>query len=420
MSRSPRRLAIILSGGGARGAYEAGVLWYVFDELTRLRGAAPKVDILCGTSVGAINSAFVAAHLSDPVLGVRRLVDVWSSLRLDQVVGFGVRQLVSLPRVLMGGGSGQGVFDVVPMSQLVHKEIPWRAVSRSLRKGQLKALSVSTTEVSTGRTVIFMQTGPTTALPTRAPPRTLIRADRIGPQHALASAAIPLLFPPVKIGGQMYVDGGVRQNTPIAPAIRLGATHVLVIGTSKLVRGVVQPELGEGAPGATFLLGKILNALLLDHLDNDLGTVNLLNDIVESGRAAFGPDYVQQLNAAAALRGGHALTEIETLVVRPTERVGRLAAEYLRQGKLRSGALVTKQLLKLLDVGVADDADLASYLLFDGGFARSLIELGRADAHARRTELLDFFGSLEESSPPDEEPSARDSSKWSLPPPAVG
>ncbi len=420
MSPSPRRLAIILSGGGARGAYEAGVLWYVFDELTRLRGAAPKVDILCGTSVGAINSAFVAAHLSDPVLGVRRLVDVWSSLRLDQVVGFGVRQLVNLPRVFMGGGSGQGVFDVVPMSQLVHKEIPWRAVSRSLRKGQLKALSVSTTEVSTGRTVIFMQTGPTTALPTRAPPRTLIRADRIGPQHALASAAIPLLFPPVKIGGQMYVDGGVRQNTPIAPAIRLGATHVLVIGTSKLVRGVVQPELSAGAPGATFLLGKILNALLLDHLDNDLGTVNLLNDVVESGRAAFGADYVQRLNAAAGLRGGHALTEIETLVVRPTERVGRLAAEYLRQGKLRSGPVVTKQLLKLLDVGVADDADLASYLLFDGGFARSLIELGRADAHARRAELLEFFGSLEEPGPPDEEPSARGSSKWSLPPPAVG
>src|SRR5690606_18079892 len=181
-----RRLAIILSGGGARGAYEAGVLWYLFDELTRLRGAPPRVDILCGTSVGAINSAFVAAHLSDPVLGVRRLVDVWSGLRLDRVLGFGMRQALSLPRVLTGGGEGRGVFDVAPMSHLVNKEIPWRAVSRSLRKGHLKALSVSATEVSTGRTVIFMQTGPNTALPTRAPPRTLIRADRIGPQHALA------------------------------------------------------------------------------------------------------------------------------------------------------------------------------------------------------------------------------------------
>ncbi|MCA9634093.1 MAG: patatin-like phospholipase family protein [Myxococcales bacterium] len=417
-NKSRRRLAIILSGGGARGAYEAGVLWYLFDELTRLRGAPPRVDILCGTSVGAINSAFVAAHLSDPVLGVRRLVDVWSGLRLDRVLGFGMRQALSLPRVLMGGGQGTGVFDVAPMSQLVHKEIPWRSVSRSLRKGHLKALSVSATEVSTGRTVIFMQTGPNTALPTRAPPRTLIRADRIGPQHALASAAIPLLFPPVQIGSQLYVDGGVRQNTPIAPAIRLGATHILVVGTSRLVRGVVHPNPDLQAPGATFLLGKVLNALLLDHLDNDLGMVNLLNDTMESGRAAFGLDYVEKLNAAAALRGGHRFSEISTMVVRPTERVGKLAGDYLRKGKLKAGPVVTKRLLKLLDVGVADDADLASYLLFDGGFARSLIDLGRADAYARRTELLDFFGEVEEAGPPDDE--GQDSSSWTLPPPAVG
>ncbi len=198
MSDTPERrsLAIILSGGGARGAYETGVLWYLFDELTRMRGAPPPVDILCGTSVGAINSAYLAAHLSDPVLGVRRLVDVWSSMRLDDVLGFGLRQAMSLPRVLLGGGDGSGIFDVSPMATLVQREIPWRAITRTMRQGKLSALSVSATEVSTGRTVIFMQTGPRTSLPTRAPPRTLIRGDRIGPQHALASAAIPLLFPP--------------------------------------------------------------------------------------------------------------------------------------------------------------------------------------------------------------------------------
>src|SRR5687768_7783210 len=280
-SSGHKRLAIILSGGGARGAYEAGVLWYLFDDLTRRLGAPPKVDILCGTSVGAINSAYLAAHLGDPMLGVRRLVDVWSSLRLDDVLGFGWRQAVSLPRVLLGGGMGAGIFDVSPMAALVQREIPWRAITRTMKKDQLKALSVSATEVSTGRTVIFMQTGPTTSLPTRAPPRTLIRADRIGPHHALASAAIPLLFPPVPIGSQLYVDGGVRQNTPIAPAIRLGATHVFVVGTSRLVRGVAHPK-PIPAPGATFLLGKIMNALLLDHLDNDLGMVNLLNSVLTS------------------------------------------------------------------------------------------------------------------------------------------
>ena len=417
----PRRLAIILSGGGARGAYEAGVLWYLFDELTRLRGAPPRVDILCGTSVGAINCAYLAAHLSDPVLGVRRLVDVWSSMRLDDVLGFGLRQAISLPRVLLGGGAGAGIFDVSPMAALVQREIPWRAITRTMRKGLLKALSVSATELSTGRTVIFMQTSPSTALPTRAPPRTLIRADRIGPQHALASAAIPLLFPPVPIGSQLYTDGGVRQNTPIAPAIRLGATHVLVVGTSRLVRGIAHPKpTHQTAPGATFLLGKIMNALLLDHLDTDLGMVNLLNDILSSGTAGFGSEFLDKLNEAALMRGGHQFRPISTMVVRPTEGIGKLAKDHLHKGKLRAGPTLAKQLLKMLDVGVAEDADLASYLLFDGGFARRLVELGRSDAHARRAELLGFLGAVEDDAPPATEPHEAGSGRWTLPPPAVG
>jgi NTE family protein len=416
-----RRLAVILSGGGARGAYETGVLWYLFDELTRLRGAPPRVDVLCGTSVGAINSAYLAAHLGDPVLGVRRLVDVWSSMRLDDVLGFGWRQAISLPRVLLGGGRGTGIFDVSPMAALVEREIPWRAITRTMRRGHLKALSVSCTEVSTGRTVIFMQTGPGTSLPTRAPPRTLIRSDRIGPQHALASAAIPLLFPPVPIGNQLYVDGGVRQNTPIAPAIRLGATHVLVVGTSRLIRGVVHPKpTSQRAPGATFLLGKIMNALLLDHLDTDLGMVNLLNDVLSSGTAGYGSEFVGKLNESAVRRGGHVFRPIHTLVVRPTEGIGQLAADHIRKGRLTVGPAVTKQLLRLLDVGVADDADLASYLLFDGGFARRLIDLGRSDAHARRAELLDFLGAVEDEVPPQHEPGEGSSGQWTIPPPAVG
>jgi NTE family protein len=419
---SARSLALILSGGGARGAYEVGVLWYLLDELTRARGRAPRIDVLCGTSVGAINAVYVAAHLVDPVLGIRRLVDLWSGLRLDDVLGFGVRQAVSLPRVLLGGGGGAGIFDVTPMAELVQREIPWRSITRSMRRGQLRALSVSATEVATGRTAIFMQTAPGSALPTRAPPRTLIRAEHIGPQHALASAAIPLLFPPVRIGSQLYVDGGVRQNTPIAPAIRLGATHVLVVGTSRLVRGVAQrPKGPERAPGATFLMGKVMNALLLDHLDTDLGMVNLLNDVFRSGIAAYGADFVHRLDQAALARGGHRMRPIETLVVRPTAGVGELAAEHIRSGRLRAGPVFTKQILKLLDVGVSDDADLASYLLFDGGFARRLIDLGRSDAQARRAELLDFLESAHDEAPPAmQPPDVPGSSSWSMPPPAVG
>src|SRR4051794_22197678 len=156
-----RRVAMILSGGGARGAYEVGVLSYIFDDLTRLRGSPPRIDILCGTSVGAINASYLAAHLADPVLGMRRLVELWSELQLTRVLGFGVRQVLSIPRLLLGGGAdGAGLFDVRPMADLVQREISWRAVSRCLRRQQLRALTVSCTEVGTGRTVVFMQTSP--------------------------------------------------------------------------------------------------------------------------------------------------------------------------------------------------------------------------------------------------------------------
>ncbi|MEO8800933.1 MAG: patatin-like phospholipase family protein, partial [Polyangiaceae bacterium] len=119
-----RCTAMVLSGGGARGAYEVGVLWYIFDDITRLRGAPPRIDILCGTSVGAINACFLTAHMSDPVLGLRRLVELWSSLHITRVLGFGVRQVLTMPRLLLGGGGdGSGFFDVRPMADLVQREI---------------------------------------------------------------------------------------------------------------------------------------------------------------------------------------------------------------------------------------------------------------------------------------------------------
>jgi NTE family protein len=409
-TRGKRRAAMILSGGGARGAYEVGVLWYVFDELTRILGAPPKIDILCGTSVGAINASFLAAHLGDPVLGMRRLVDLWSDLELARVLSFGVKQMVSLPRVLLGGGEGYGLFDVRPMADLVQREISWRAVSRCLRKRMLRALTVSCTEVSTGRTVVFMQTSPDLTIPPAAPPRTLFRADRIGPHHALASAAIPLLFPPVRIDGELYLDGGLRQNTPIAPALRLGATHIFAIGSSREVEGRVVREAGHHetarAPGAAFLLGKVLNAFLLDHVDVDIELLTRINNVIVDGSRAYGPGFVDAVSAEARKRHSQEYRYVSCVRVRPSEDIGKLADDHLKRGRLRGDPILTKRLFKVLDLGVQAESDLASYLLFDGPFCRRLIEMGRADAQARRDELVAFFRDAvdREGEPQDEPP----------------
>jgi NTE family protein len=408
---------MILSGGGARGAYEVGVLWYIFDDLSRMRGAPPKIDILCGTSVGAINACYLAAHLTDPVLGMRRLVHLWSELQITHVLGFGPRQFVGIPRLLLGGGGeGTGLFDMRPMAELVQREISWRALARALRRKQLRALTVSTTEVSTGRTAVFMQTAPDVDIPRTSPPRTVFRADHIGPHHALASAAIPLLFPPVRIDDELYLDGGLRQNTPIAPALRLGATHVFAIGSSREFKGV---RAHEGAldhlkaPGAAFLLGKVLNAFLLDHIDVDLELLSRLNNVIRDGTNHYGPGFLEAMSKEAEKRNAPAYRLVNAFTLRPTEDMGKLASDHVRRGKLMGNPFLTKRLLSALDIGVGDEADLASYLLFDGHFCRELVEMGRADAHAHRDEILAFFDDADDGGGGPAE--SEDSGAWDRP-----
>ena len=391
----PRSVALVLSGGGARGAYEVGVLSYLYGELTRLRGGVvPRIDVICGTSVGAINGCFLAAHMADPVSGVRRLVDLWTAINFETVLRFDLRHALRLPAVLRGGDEATGLFDVQPMIDLVTREISWKMLARSLKRGLLRGVSVSTTEIATGRTTLFLDTAPDVPIPSGFAPRVVVQHDVIGPQHALASAAIPLIFPPVRIGSKLYCDGGLRQNTPIAPAIRLGAERILVVGLSREPRGpVIDESAKEGtlkAPSALFLIGKMLNAFLLDHVQADAELLGRINQILEDGERVAGPGFGERLNAEAIARGGEPYRRVETLLVRPSQDIGRLAAQHVRRGRV-SGSLVARQLMALLDSRMNDESDLASYLLFDGAFARKLIDLGRADAEAQRDRLLAFL-----------------------------
>jgi NTE family protein len=205
-----------------------------------------------------------------------------------------------------------------------------------------------------------------------------------------------LLFPPVRIDNELYLDGGLRQNTPIAPALRLGATHIFAIGGSREVKGRVVREAGYSAavrsPGAPFMLGKVLNAFLLDHVDVDIELLTRINNVINDGTRAYGEGFLDAVSAEARRRGGVEYRYVNCLRVRPSEDLGRLASEHLRRGRLRGDPILTKRLFKVLDLGAeSDEADLASYLLFDGPFCRRLIEMGRSDAHARRDELLAFF-----------------------------
>lgn len=383
-------LGIVLSGGGARGAYEAGVLSYIFGTLAKERGAV-KYDVIAGTSVGAVNGAFLAATAENPIDGASRLCELWTDLAFSDVLRFGLMQAATLYRVLFGGANAAGIFDVRPMADVVSREIPWRQLARNIRTGRLRALTISATHVGSGRTVLFVDKAPGIPLPSHLGQNVTVRAEHIMPPHVLASASIPILFPPIEIGSELYCDGGLRLNTPMAPALQLGADKLLVVAVSTPPG---QGELGVApgrTPGAPFLIGKVLNAFLLDHVMADLEDLERINSLLADAAEIAGPTFIENLNARLEARGEPTRRLIRTFVVRPSLDIGRLAGEHLRAHRAEFGKLLGRGLLNFLDVGEGADADLASYLLFDGEFTKKLLDLGRADAAARRDELEDFL-----------------------------
>ncbi|MCA9581088.1 MAG: patatin-like phospholipase family protein [Myxococcales bacterium] len=390
MSDSRTSLGVILSGGGARGAYEVGVLEYIYGELAKEFPQAAKFDVVSGTSVGAVNAAFLASIAGDPVAGVHRLRSVWGDLQLTDVMRFGVLQALSLPKVLLGGNSAPGIFDATPLAHLVSGGVDWRAIHRNQRSGHLKALTVSATHVATGRPVVFVDRAEGVSLPAGFPPHVVVRAERILPHHVLASGAIPIVFPPVRIRSDLYCDGGLRLNTPMAPALHMGVERILIVGVSSV--GAESHALPPGRfPGAAFLLGKVLNAFLIDHINDDLEELEHVNQFLEDGVAVHGPEFIDAMNRLAEQNGRPPRRRVRALAVRPSVDIGQLAGEYLTQNRARFGKILGRSFLRLLDLGEGANSDLASYLLFDGAFARRLIELGYQDAAAIRDELLEFL-----------------------------
>lgn len=383
--------AIVLSGGGARGAYEAGVLRYLYGEF-RQRHGEPMLDVISGTSVGAINGAYLASVVHDSAEGIPRLGELWNGLELDRVLGFGAMQAARLPRVLSGGPDGAGIFDVTPLTKIVGENLRWADLARNVRRGRLRALTISATHVATGRPWCFVDRAPDVPLPTGMPPSMVVRADRIGPEHVLASAAIPVLFPPVPVHGELFVDGGLRLNTPMSPAIHLGARRVLVIGLNTSPTAPAVPAFAPGVfPGVAFLIGKMMNAFLLDHVNADFYELERVNRMLDDGIAIYGPDFVEKLNERSVAQGRAPRERIHAVAIHPSEDIGRLAASHLRAHQQRFGRFLGRTLLRLLDIGEGADADLVSYLLFDGNFARDLMDLGERDARAREEDLARFF-----------------------------
>ncbi len=405
----PRR-ALVLSGGGARGAYEAGVLRYLFAGLPKKLGHAPRIDLVSGTSVGAIHACFVAATAHQGEERGARLAEAWQGLALSELFGSALGELLRLPRRMLGslrapsalrGGAPPdrlyGLLNPEHLERLVRDVIPWPRIRRNLAEGHLEAVCVAATEIATGRATVFLDARERDAGAWKHDPSMVARPVKLGPAHALASAAIPILFPAVRIGETYYADGGLRVNTPLAPVLRLGADKVLVIALRKGATGGVEGDVAarrvENYGNPLFLFGKVLNALLLDHIDNDIAHMRMLNDVVRRVRDIGGEDVLARVNDGVLAERGHAMRVIDDLVVRPSQDLGVLAGDTIRGagGAPRPPAAV-RLMLRAFDLGDAPfESDLLSYLLFDSSYTQRLIALGYEDAERQGDALAEFF-----------------------------
>ena len=401
------RVGLVLSGGGARGAYEAGVLLHLFEEVVPKLPPGFEFEVVSGTSVGAIHAAYVAAsaHLPPSQRGTL-LADTWREMLVKDVVRIGVADLVGVPLRALGvtrfarSGSGDktevigGLLDVSPLERLVNERIPWANLRENLALGRV--LCISCTEVQTGRDTVFLDGPLADPGPWSFDPNARAIVSEITAAHVRASAAIPFLFPAVRIGQRFYVDGGLRMNTPLSPPLRHGCDRVLVIALKHLRPPDVEaPEFPEEAiTQPAFLMGKVLDALTLDQIEVELHRLKLVNAILDRGRQVFGADFLAKINVAVRHERGVGYRHVETVTVRPGDDIGGMAAHAYRRQRASGGLGMLPSLLTRLALrGVPDqEADLLSYLFFDRSFTGELIALGREDAKRSEDAILALLG----------------------------
>jgi NTE family protein len=402
-------LGLVLTAGGARGAYQAGVLKRL-GELPALRDRPSPFPIIAGASAGAINGSLLAARSARFGEATREIARVWSRLRVEDVYE---SDLCSLARTgaglafdfLLGSFLGRtrthGLLDTAPLARLVERVFPPRGIAEGIRRGHLYAVAVSATSYHSGRSFTFVEGR--SGHPVWQKSRRLVLPVTLTPRHVLASAAIPIVFPPVRLASQAgdlwFGDGGLRLVTPLSPAIRLGATRLLSIGvrSSRAADALAREETGavpsadEGPPKLACpplaqVTGVFLNAIFLDHLDADLDHLMRMNEIVAAGRQ-------DQAGASEPIRA------VTPLALGPSEDLALVAQRFAH----RMPRLV-RYLLEALGTPDAQSADLMSYLLFDAAYTRTLVQIGYEDAGRRAGELEAF---VRDATPPPELPPRR-------------
>ncbi len=371
--------AVILPGGGARAAYQAGVLAGIADCYGG--NSIVPFPVIAGTSAGAMNAAFLAANMQSFDEAVERLVALWSQLEVKQVYRpeyrkvFGV--LMHWAWSLLSGGLGESnprsLLDNSPLRELLAKNIDFDAVAGHIDAGLLRGIAVTVAGYSSERSLSYFQAAAGVQSWWRQ--RREGRPAQISLDHVMASLGLPIIFPAVKISGEWCGDGSTRQFAPLSPAIHLGAERILVIDTQ-----YPAPQKNTGSDGAYPSLSRVMG-YLFDTVFSD----SLYADLERAQRINHTLDHFSQETRQPPV--GLGLNRIETLIIAPSRRPVEIAARHV--------ARLPKAMRWILRAlgGEAEGGDqLLSYMLFQGAYCREMVALGRQDAHARRQEISRFLG----------------------------
>ncbi|MEO8679696.1 MAG: patatin-like phospholipase family protein [Vicinamibacterales bacterium] len=373
-------LALVLSGGGARAAYQVGVLRLLARECP---GVVP--DILTGVSAGGINAAFLATRQEPFTEKVDRLTEMWSTLHIDQVFRADIRDLASRTvrwggRLMSGGKSmlppAKSLVDTTPLREFLDRELEARdgvlvGIQDSLRAGWLRAVALTGSSYTTGQSITWVQAHENCGLPAWERPQRKSEMCALRVDHVMASASLPFFFPAIEVDGAWYGDGGIRLTTPLSPAIHLGATRILAVSTryARSRQEADRPLISNYPPPAQ-VAGVLFNAVFLDQLDTDALHLRQLNTLI-AGRPESERDGLRQ---------------IDLLVVRPSEDLGRLAnayeADLPRAFRFMTRGLGTRE---------ARSNDMLSLVMFQADYVQRLIEMGEKDAALRLPEIRRFL-----------------------------
>jgi len=373
------KTALVLPGGGARGAFQVGVLRAIAEMVPR--GCINPFPVISGTSAGAINSVVLASKARRFRVAVAELEKVWGHFRSEQVFRTGGLTMLKsslhwFAAIVLGGmivGTPKSLLDNAPLRSLLSRNIRFPRIQASIDAGHLHAVAITAAGYGSARSTTFYQAAngvPPWSRTRRNGSRQLLNLD-----HLMASIAVPMIFPPVKIGGEYFGDGAMRQATPLSPAIHLGADRILVVGIrDEAALPAPDPEHPQPPPSFAQIAGYMLDTLFADGLYSDLERMTQINQLIDS---------VPESARSGSLKR---MRPIDTMVVLPSEDLRVIAHRHLKQMPLP-----VRTLLRGLRGRNKSEDRLLSFLLFEQAYTRELIELGYQDAMKVKDQLYEFI-----------------------------